>query len=103
VTGSLVDPPGRKVGRSRAQKNESGPGVKLAMAKLFDRLRDQRERLVNPAGESVSGPEGRGDDRCHDNDLPRSAEVEAPLEVPSRTRQIPTTEVSEAEIEQPVP
>ena len=101
VAGGLVDPPGREVGHPRAQKNERRPDVNLATAELLDGARDQRERLVSPAGEGVGGAEGRGDERCLGDELPRSAEVEAPLEDPGRAREIPATEVGEAEIEQP--
>ena len=59
------------------------------------------QRLVSPAGEGVGGAEGRGDDRCPDDELPRSAEVEAPLEDPGRAREIPATEVGAPETEQP--
>ena len=101
VAGGLVDPPGREAGQPREQKNERRPGVILATAALLDGPRDQRERLVGPAGEGVGGAEGRGDDRYPVDDLPRSAEVEASLEDPGRAREIPATEVDEAEIEQP--
>ena len=100
VAGGLVDPPGREVGHPRAQKNERRPVVNLATAELFDGDRHQRERLVSPACEGQGGAEGRGEERCPDDDLPRSAEVEAPLEDPSRAREIPATQVDEAEIEQ---
>ena len=75
--------------------------MNLATAELLDGARDQRERLVSPAGEGVCGAESRGDVRCPDDDLPRSAEVEAPLEDPGRAREIASTEVGEAEVEQP--
>jgi hypothetical protein len=72
-----------------------------ATAELLDGARDQRERLVSTAGEGVCGAEGRGDDRRRDDELPRSAEVEAPLEDRGRAWEIPATEVDETEIEQP--
>jgi hypothetical protein len=75
--------------------------VPLATAELLDGARDQRERLVSTAGEGVGSAEGRGDERCPDDDLPRAAEVEAPLEDPGCAREIPATEMGEAEIEQP--
>src|SRR5215475_7691105 len=101
VAGGLVDPPGREVGYPRAQKNERWPDVSLATVELLDGARDQRERLVGAAGEGVGGAEGRGDARYSDDELPRSAEVVAPLENPDRAWQIPTTEEGAAEIEQP--
>ena len=67
----------------------------MATAELLDGARDQRERLVSPAGEGVGGAEGRGDDRYPGDDLPRSAELEVPLEDQGRAREIPATEVSE--------
>ena len=73
----------------------------LATAELLDGARDQRERLISTAGEGVGGAEGRGDDRCPVDELPRPAEVEASLEDPGRAWEIPATEVGEAEIEQP--
>ncbi len=82
VAASLVDPPGREAGRPRALKNERRPDVILATAELLDGARDQRKRLVSPAGEGVGGAEGRGAVRCPDDDLPRSAEVEAPARGP---------------------
>ena len=97
VTGGLVEPPGREVGYPRAQKNEGRPGVNLATAELLDGARDQRERLVSPAGEGVGGAEGRGDERCPVEELPRAAEFEVPLEDPGRAREVPATEVGEAE------
>jgi hypothetical protein len=60
------------------------PGVSLATAELLDGARDQRERLVSPAGEGVGGAEGRSDERCPVEELPRAAEVGAPLEDPGR-------------------
>jgi hypothetical protein len=54
---------------------------------------DQRERLVGPAGERVGGPEGGGDLRCPEGDLPRSAEVVASLEDSGRAWEIPAPEV----------
>src|SRR3989442_13943252 len=101
VAGGLIDPPGREVGRPRAQKNDRRPDVILATTELLDGASDQRERLVSTAGEGVGDAEGRGDERYRDDDLPRAAEVEAPLEDPGRAREIPTTEVGAAEIEQP--
>ena len=71
VAGGLVDPPGGEVGRPRAQKNECRPDVILATAELLDGARDQRERLVSTAGEGKCGAQGRGDERCPDDDLPR--------------------------------
>jgi hypothetical protein len=100
VAGGLVDPAGREVGRPRAQKNERRLRESLATAELLDGARDQRERLVSTAGEGVGGAEGRADDRYPGDDLPRSAEVEAPLEDPGRAREIPATEMGEAEIAQ---
>ena len=43
----------------------------LATAELLDGARDQRERLVSTAGEGKCGAQGRGDERCPDDDLPR--------------------------------
>src|SRR4029450_7838225 len=97
----LAPRPGRGVGHPRAQKNECRPGVYLATAELLGGARDQRERLVSPAGEGVCGAESRRDDRWPDAEPPRSAEVEASLEDPGRAWEIPATEVDEAEIEQP--
>ncbi len=74
----------------------------LAIAELLDGARDQRERLVGPAGEGVGGAKGRGDERCPGDDLPRSAEVEAALEDPRRAGEIPAAEVGEPEIGQRV-
>jgi hypothetical protein len=101
VAGGLIDPPGREVGQPRAQENETWPGVTLATAEVRDGTRDQRQRLVSPAGEGVGGAEGRRDERCPGDELPRSAEVEAPLEDPGGAREIPATEMGAPEIEQP--
>src|SRR4030095_11319896 len=73
VAGGLVDPPGREIAHPRVQKNERRPGVKLTTAELLDGARDQRVRLVGPAGEGVGGAEGCGDEPCRE--LARSAEV----------------------------
>ena len=75
--------------------------MRRATAELRDGARDQRERLVSPAGEGVGGAEGRGEEGGRVDELPRSAEVEAPLEDPDRAREIPATEVGEPETEQP--
>jgi hypothetical protein len=56
VAGGLVDPPGREVGRPRAQRNDRRPGVHLATAELLNGAHDQRERLVSTAGEGCVGP-----------------------------------------------
>jgi len=80
VARGLVDPSGREIGRSRTQKNQRRPVVKRTTVELLDGARDQRERLVSPASEGVGGAEGRGEDRCPDDDLPRAAELEAPLQ-----------------------
>ena len=101
VAGGLVNPPGREVGHPRAQKNERRPKVILATTELLDGTRDQRERLISTAGEGVGGAEGCGDERYPDDDLPRPAEVEAPLEDPGRAWEIPATEVGAPEFEQP--
>src|SRR6266850_5563608 len=93
VAGGLVDPPDREAGHPRAQKNERRPAVILATAELLDGARDERERLVSTAGEGVGGAEGRGEERCPDDDLPRLAEVEAPLEDPDRAWGVPAMEV----------
>jgi hypothetical protein len=100
VAGGLVDPPSCEVGFPRAQKNKRRPVVNLATAELLDGARHQRERLVSPAGEGVGGAEGRGEERCPDDDLPRSAEVEAPIEDSGRAREISATEVGAPEVEQ---
>jgi hypothetical protein len=71
--------------------------VSRATAELLDGARDQWERLVSPAGEGVGGGEGRGDKLCPEDELPRAAEVVAPLEDPDRAQEIPATEVGEAE------
>jgi hypothetical protein len=76
--------------------------VSRATAELLDGARDQWERLVSPAGEGVGGAEGRGDKLCPEDELPRAAEVVAPLEDPNRAQEIPATEVGEAETAQPV-
>jgi hypothetical protein len=76
--------------------------VHLTAAELFDRLLDEGERLTGPAAEGIGSPEGRSNDRRPDDDLPRSAELEVPLELPGRTREIPAMEVSEAETVQRV-
>ena len=101
VAGGLVDPPGREVGRPRTQKNRAPAGCDAGAAGLLDGARDQWDRLVSPAGEGVGGAEGRGGERCPDDELPRPAELEAPLEDPRRAREIPATEVGAAKIEQP--
>ena len=101
VAGGLVDAPGREADRPRAQKNERRPGVNLATAELLDGARNQRERLVSPAGEGVGGAEGRGEERYPDAELPRAAELETTLQYPGRVREIPATEVGAAESEQP--
>ena len=77
--------------------------MSLATAELLDGARHQWERLVSPAGEGVGGAEGRGDELCPDDELPRAAELEAPLEDPGRAREVPATEVSAPETGQPVP
>jgi hypothetical protein len=59
VGSGLVDPPGREAGHPRALKNERRPVVKLATVEFLDRDRDQRDRLVGPAGEGIGGAEGR--------------------------------------------
>jgi hypothetical protein len=69
-------------------------------AELLDGARDQRERLVSTAGEGVGGAEGRGDERHPEADLPRPAEIQAPLEDLGCAWEIPATEVGAAEIEQ---
>jgi hypothetical protein len=70
--------------------------VILMTAERFQRLREQRERLVSPVGEDVGGSECCSEVRCGEN-LPGPADVEAALEVPGRTREITATEVGEAE------
>ena len=72
--------------------------MKLATSTLLDGTRGHRERLISTAGEGVGGAESRGDVWCPIDELPRSAEVEASLEDPGRAREIPSTEVGEAEI-----
>jgi hypothetical protein len=74
--------------------------MKRATGELLDGTRGQRERLVNPAGESVGGAESRGDDRCPEDLLPRSAEVEIPFKDADRAREIPATKVGEPEFKQ---
>ena len=74
--------------------------MNLATAELLDGLRP-RERIISAAGEGIGGAEGRGDERCPADEMPRSAEVEAPLEDPGRAREIPAAEVSAPEINQP--
>jgi predicted ATPase len=71
--------------------------VILSTAELLDGARDQRERLVSPAGEGVGGAEGRGDDRYPVDDLPGSAKVEVPLEDPGRAWEIPVGRTAELE------
>ena len=73
----------------------------LATAELPDGAHDQRECLISPAGECVGGAEGRGGDRSPEGDLPPSAEIEVPREDPDAAREIPATEVGEAEVQQP--
>jgi hypothetical protein len=101
VAGGLVDPPGREVGHPRVQKNECWPDVNLATAEVLDGARDEREPRVSPAGESVGSTEGRGGER-YKAELPCPADVEAPLEDSGRAREVPATEVGEAEIDQPL-
>jgi hypothetical protein len=93
VAGGLVNPPDREVSHPRAQKNERRPDVSLATVELLDGARDQRKRLVSPAGEGVCGAEGRGDGRCPGDELPRPAEVVASLKDRGRAWEIPATEV----------
>ena len=100
VAGGIVDPPGREVGRRRAQNNERRPGVKLATSELLDGARDQRERLVSTAGEAVGDADGCGNVRCPVDELPRPAEVKASLEELDRARKIPATKVGAPELEQ---
>ena len=69
-------------------------------AKALDGARDQRERLVNTAGECVGGAERGAEERDPDDNLPLSAEVEAPLEERGRAWEVPATEVGTAKIEQ---
>src|SRR5262249_15767949 len=57
--------------------------------------------FLPPASEDVGGTESRGAERCVYDKLPRSAEVEAPLEDRDRPREISATEVGEAKAEQP--
>ena len=101
VAPGLVDLARREGGHPRVQQNEGRPVVKRTTTERLDGVGDQRERLVSPAGEGVDGAEGRSDDRCPDDELPRSAAVEAPLEDPGRAWEVPATEVGEAETEQP--
>jgi hypothetical protein len=75
---------GPEGGRPRAQKNERRQAVRLAMAELLDGAPHQRERLVGMAGETICNAEGRGGERCSEDELPHSAEVEVPLEDASR-------------------
>ena len=74
-TSGLIDPPGPEIGRPRAQQNERRPVVNLTNAELLDGIRDQWERLVSPAAESVGGAEGSGKEWCPDDEMPRAAEV----------------------------
>ena len=101
-TSGLIDPPGPEIGRPRAQQNERRPVVNLTNAELLDGIRDQWERLVSPAAESVGGAEGSGKEWCPDDEMPRAAEVVAPLEDLGRPWDIPPTQVGKAEMEQPV-
>src|SRR5262245_33306835 len=97
----IVDPPGRKVARPGAQKNERWPVVSRLTAELVDAACHQWKRIISTAREAVSGGERRSDERYPDDDLPRSAEVEALFEVPDRAQEMPATEVGKAEVEQP--
>ncbi len=101
VAPGLVDPPSREGADPRAQQDERRPGVIRATAELLNGARHQRARLINPAGKGVGGTEGRGDDLVSEDDLPRAAEVEVPLEDPDRTWEIPATEVAAPETGQP--
>jgi hypothetical protein len=49
------------------------------MAELFDSARDERERLVSPAGKCVGNTERGGNERSPEDDLPCAAQVVAPL------------------------
>ena len=98
--GGLVDQLGREAGHPVAQKKYRRPTVNLATTELLDGVSDQRERLVSTAGEGVGSAEGRGDVSPGD-DLPRSAEVEAPLEGLDRAWEIPATQMDVAAIVQP--
>ena len=69
------------------------PLVKRATAGLLDGTRDQRERLVSPAGQGIGGAEGRGEERCPDDELLRATELVAPLEDRGRASEIPPTQV----------
>src|SRR5262249_8594396 len=102
VDGGLVDPPSPEAGHPYVQRNERWPDVMWAMAELLNSARGQRERFVGSAGKSIGNTEGRSEGRCPEHDLSRSAEVEAPLEDPGRSREIPATEVGSAESEQSV-
>ena len=46
-------------------------------------------------------PVGRGNDRCPEGDLPRAADLKAPLKDPGRALKIPATVVGKTESEQP--
>ena len=61
----------------------------LATVELLHGARDQRERLVSPAGQGIGGAEGRGEERCPDDELPRATELVAPLEDRGRASEIP--------------
>src|SRR5262245_32070145 len=102
MAGGIVDPPSREADHPCAQRNDRWPCVIRVMAEVLNSARDQRERYVGSASESMGNSEGRGEGRCPMPDFSLSAEVEAPLEDPGRSREIPATEVGSAESEQSV-
>jgi hypothetical protein len=70
----------------------------LTRAELRDGARDQRKRLVNTASKGVGGAQGRGEGRYRNDELPRSAKLEAALENAGGPWEIPATQVGETEI-----
>src|SRR5215470_11959431 len=97
MAGGLVEPPGLEEGHPRAEKAEPRHAVPRATAEFVHGAGDERERILSTARDGVAGAEDGGDDRCHEGDLPRATEVEAPLEGPGCGGQISTLQEHAAE------
>src|SRR5215510_8777856 len=72
----------------------------LTSAERLDGARDQCQRFLGPAGEGIGGAEGCGDVGYSVNELPRAADMEAPLQDPGRAREVSANRVRRAESEQ---
>src|SRR5262249_41743268 len=84
----------------RPQKAERRPAVDRLTTKLRDGPFHQRKSLAEPSSEGVGAAENGRDIREHDDELPGSAELVAPLESPDRQRNVAATEMGETEVDQ---